>query len=344
MTDTSPIHISSTDVIVVQHTAKLAGLPTIPDPQTVSLEVLLDACEAVVVWANICDHLAAVREVYARFAAVAQYLARRDAAREGNAAMRLLEVRIGQLLPPPEPGKRTDLEPLLSEGEVRPLHRTQASEFRRMAEHAEVVEALVAESTEREPASRHQVLKAIRKLERAVRTADIAANEPPPIDAEPSEFSVIVMDPPWRYDNVATRGAAEDHYPTMSLEDLASLQLPAAENAHLYLWVTNSFMRQGFDLMDAWGFTYKTCLTWVKPQIGMGNYFRNNTEHVLFGVKGRLPTLRNNCPTWFQADRTRHSAKPESFYDLVESSSPGPYMEMFARRRRFGWHTWGNES
>jgi N6-adenosine-specific RNA methylase IME4 len=161
---------------------------------------------------------------------------------------------------------------------------------------------------------------------------------------EPTTFPVIVIDPPWRYDNVATRGAAEDHYPTMSLDELAALQLPAAADAHIYLWVTNSFLRPGFDLLDAWGFTYKTTLTWCKPQIGMGNWFRNSTEHVLFGVKGRLPTQRNDVPTWFVADRTRHSAKPESFYDLVESCSPGPYFEMFARRRRFGWHVWGNEA
>ncbi len=157
-------------------------------------------------------------------------------------------------------------------------------------------------------------------------------------------YSAIVIDPPWRYDNVATRGAAEDHYETMSLEDLAALEIPAAENAHLYLWVTNGFLREGFGLLDAWGFTYKACLTWCKPQIGMGNYFRNSTEHVYFAVRGSLPTTANNVPTWFLQNRTRHSAKPEAFYDLVERSSPGPYLEMFARRRRFGWDSWGDEA
>jgi N6-adenosine-specific RNA methylase IME4 len=161
----------------------------------------------------------------------------------------------------------------------------------------------------------------------------------------PDVFSAIVIDPPWRYDNVATRGAAEDHYPTMSLDELAAMELPAADNAHLYLWVTNGFLREGFGLVDAWGFTYKTILTWCKPQIGMGNWFRNTTEHVLFGVRGRHPTLRNDVPTHFTAPRTRHSAKPESFYDLVESCSPGPWVDMFSRNRgRFGWHTWGNEA
>ena len=160
----------------------------------------------------------------------------------------------------------------------------------------------------------------------------------------PTAWPTIVIDPPWRYDNVATRGAAEDHYPTMSLGELVDLDLPAADNAHLYLWVTNGFLPDGFDLLDAWGYRYKTVLTWCKPSIGMGNYFRNNTEHVLFGVRGSLPTQRKDVGTWFAADRGPHSSKPESFYDLVESCSPGPYLEMFARRRRFGWDTWGNEA
>lgn len=164
-----------------------------------------------------------------------------------------------------------------------------------------------------------------------------------PPDEAPTTFTTVVADPPWRYDNVTTRGAAEDHYPTMSMAELVALDVPAADTAHLYLWVTNPFMREGLDLCDAWGFTYKTLITWVKPQMGMGNYFRSATEHVIFGIRGSLPTNRNDVMTWFQADRTRHSQKPESFYDLVESCSPGPYLEMFARRRRFGWHHWGNE-
>lgn len=160
----------------------------------------------------------------------------------------------------------------------------------------------------------------------------------------PTTFAAIVIDPPWQYDNTATRGAAEDHYPTMPLNELAALTIPGTDNSHLYLWVTNGFIREGFNLLDAWNYRYKTTLTWCKPQIGMGNYFRNNTEHVLFAIRGSLPTTANDIPTWFVADRTRHSAKPECFYDIVERSSPGPYMEMFARRRRFGWHTWGNEA
>ena len=156
-------------------------------------------------------------------------------------------------------------------------------------------------------------------------------------------YRTIVADPPWRYSNRGTRGAAEDHYPTMTLEQLGRIIPPAEENAHLYLWTTNGFIYDAFTVMKTWGFAYKTLLTWVKPQIGMGNYFRNNTEHVLFGIRGKMPTLRRDCPTAFTAKRTEHSRKPDLFYDLVESMSPGPYIELFARRVRLGWEGWGNE-
>lgn len=182
---------------------------------------------------------------------------------------------------------------------------------------------------------------------RAERPALAAGSEPAAVvtaDA-PLTFPTIVIDPPWQYDNKATRGAAEDHYPTMSIAELEALELPAAENAHLYLWTTNNFLREALDLCSTWGFDYKTLLTWVKPQMGMGNYFRSVTEHVVFGVRGSLATARRDRTNVVNADRTRHSAKPDAFYDLVEQMSPGPYFEMFARRRRMGdWHVWGNEA
>jgi len=190
----------------------------------------------------------------------------------------------------------------------------------------------------------------VRELEQQVRQVKAAAltrelvNPVPAPDETPTAFATIVIDPPWQYGNKATRGAAEDHYPTMTQDELIALELPAEDDAHLYLWVTNNFLRDGLELCEAWGFAYKTMLTWVKPQMGMGNYFRSVTEHVLFGVRGSLPTLRNDRTNVISADRKRHSAKPEAFYDLVAEMSPGPYLEMFARQRRMGWHTWGNEA
>lgn len=172
-----------------------------------------------------------------------------------------------------------------------------------------------------------------------------------PVSIHPAEgtYSTVVVDPPWQYDNRGTRGAANDHYPTMTLDELAALPLPAAEEAHLYLWTTNAFLRDAFDLVEMWNFDYKATLVWVKPQMGMGNYFRISHELILFGVRGNLKTLRRDALSWFEAPRGKHSAKPDAFYELVESCSPGPYMDMFNRDggkmfRRSGWDGWGNEA
>lgn len=226
------------------------------------------------------------------------------------------------------------------------VERHQSSRWQRIAALPEpTFEGYIASTRGERELTTAGALK-LAKQHATAKGHDEQAPRPPVdnLDVVPELFSAIVIDPPWRYDNVATRGAAEDHYGTMTQAELLALELPAAANSHLYLWVTNSFIRDGFELMERWGFTYKTCLTWCKPQIGMGNYFRSTTEHVLFGIRGSWPTLTNNTPTHFIADRRRHSQKPELFYDIVEASSPGPYLEMFARRRRFGWHVWGNEA
>lgn len=312
--------------------------PVLPAPTSSSVEALTAACLAVCEWAPQCDDIAEAAEALARLAAIEQYLERRDLAGPAQEAARWLEVRIGELLGTAEHGgDRSQVT-----RELLALSKMDRWRFRKMAAHRDLVAELV-------PTSRARILKAIKQAE--ARRPDVAAAERtdapttvPPTEPDPTSFATVVIDPPWRYDNTATRGAAEDHYGTMSLDELAALRVPVAENAHVYLWVTNPFIREGFGLLDAWGLTYKTCLTWCKPQIGMGNYFRGTTEHVLFAMKGRLPTNRNDVPTHFVANRTKHSAKPESFYDLVESCSPGPYLEMFARRRRFGWHVWGTGS
>jgi N6-adenosine-specific RNA methylase IME4 len=171
-------------------------------------------------------------------------------------------------------------------------------------------------------------------------------------------YSTIVADPPWMYQKDtsggAKPGAAEAHYSTMTMREIAALPVAdlAADNAHLYLWVTvprlygdrddRSFLPP--DLMAAWGFEFKTMLTWVKDgSPGMGWYFRGCTEHVLFGVRGDLPIeSANRERNVFTARREGHSGKPSSFLDLVERVSPGPYVELFCRRPRFGWDAWGH--
>jgi N6-adenosine-specific RNA methylase IME4 len=134
----------------------------------------------------------------------------------------------------------------------------------------------------------------------------------------------------------------------MSKEQLLALPLPdlADDDCHLYLWITNRSLPKGFELMERWGFRYVTAITWAKPHFGMGNYFRGQTEHVLFGVKGSQPLKRKDVGTLFSAPRgpNGHSSKPVEFYELVETCSPGPYLEMFSRCNRDGWKAWGENA
>lgn len=169
-------------------------------------------------------------------------------------------------------------------------------------------------------------------------------------------YRTVVADPPWSYLNGAVpMGGVDKHFDTMANEDIAALPVAelAEDDAHLYLWVTNPrLFAQDHDhgvgpheIMQRWGFRYTTMLTWLKPGLGLGYYFRGSTEHVLFGVRGSLPIPGPiRIANWFQAGRSAHSRKPEAFLDLVESVSPGPYLELFARRQRLGWDTWGNEA
>lgn len=182
-----------------------------------------------------------------------------------------------------------------------------------------------------------------------------------PVEPPEGQYRTFVADPPWDYGNTSTRNAAKKHYDTMSIEALCDLDVVrdhAADEAHLYLWVTAGHLPEGFRVMEAWGFEYKTYLVWVKPQIGMGNYFRVGTELVLFGVRGGMRTMRRDVRNHFEVSRSKHSAKPPQFHDLVASCSPGPYMELFSRcyaedmldglcqcsSCRLGWTTWGDQS
>jgi N6-adenosine-specific RNA methylase IME4 len=117
----------------------------------------------------------------------------------------------------------------------------------------------------------------------------------------------------------------------------------AAPDAHLWLWVTNSTLVVGPTVMTAWGFSYRSCLTWIKPRWGLGGYLRNQTEHLLLGVRGRAPIRFRAQGSWFYAPVQDHSHKPDEQYAIIERCSRGPYLELFARRRQPGWDVWGNE-
>lgn len=173
-------------------------------------------------------------------------------------------------------------------------------------------------------------------------------------------FSTVLADPPWRFQNRTGKMAPEhrrlSRYGTMTLDEIKAL--PVAEHvkepAHLYLWVPNALLPEGIDVLRAWGFEYKSNLVWHKVRKdggsdgrGVGFYFRNVTELVLFGVRGR--NARTLAPGRRQvnllASRKReHSRKPDELYDVIEQCSSGPFLELFARGSRRGWTTWGNQS
>jgi N6-adenosine-specific RNA methylase IME4 len=143
-------------------------------------------------------------------------------------------------------------------------------------------------------------------------------------------------------------------YPTMSFEEIAALPVGglALPQSHVYLWSPNALLLEALTIMQAWGFTYKTNVVWYKVRKdggpdgrGVGFYFRNVTELLLFGVKGRLRTLEagRSQVNIIVTRKQEHSRKPDEFYDLIERCSPGPFLELFARRRRDNWTHWGNE-
>lgn len=174
----------------------------------------------------------------------------------------------------------------------------------------------------------------------------------------PACFGTILADPPWQFDNRTGKMAPEHkrlrRYPTMTFEEIMELPVSriAKPASHLYLWVPNALLAQGLEVMRRWGFTYKTNLVWYKIRKdggpdgrGVGFYFRNVTELVLFGVRGRLRTEQpgRRQVNIISSCKREHSRKPDEQYRIIESCSPGPYLEMFARHEREGWTQWGNE-
>jgi N6-adenosine-specific RNA methylase IME4 len=154
------------------------------------------------------------------------------------------------------------------------------------------------------------------------------------------KFRTLVIDPPWDYEWLSIAGRAAPGYATMTHDELLSLDVAAwvdAEFCHLYLWTTNNFLTRAVDLMQQWGFQHKTVLTWVKPRWGLGSYFRNSTEQVLFGTTGTQNTRTGDIGTHFEAPMGEHSEKPEKFYDIVRRASFPPYGEAFQRKERDGF-------
>ena len=174
----------------------------------------------------------------------------------------------------------------------------------------------------------------------------------------PGKYATIVADPPWDYGVDHERWVNGNHggvtrpaipYSPMSLDEINALPVHelAAKECRLFLWTTNRFLRPSFDVLDAWGFQYRQTLVWHKthgPSPFGGSVAPNHAEFLLVATRGSPKILARATSSVVMAPKQAHSAKPEAFLDLVEQVSPGPYLEMFARRNRLGWDTWGNEA
>lgn len=164
--------------------------------------------------------------------------------------------------------------------------------------------------------------------------------------ARGDRFGTIYADPPWTYDNQSTRAAQGGHYGGMTVDELCELPVKdlAAKDSHLHMWTTNAFLFDCARIFDVWGFEFRSTFVWVKPQMGIGNYWRNSHEFLLTGIRGNAKRFNDHSlKSWLECDRSRHSEKPFIVRDMIRKASPGPYLEMFARTPADGWTCWGNE-
>jgi N6-adenosine-specific RNA methylase IME4 len=169
----------------------------------------------------------------------------------------------------------------------------------------------------------------------------------PPPELPTGVYDVIYADPPWEYQFVSDNSdAIENHYPTMNLQAICDMKVPASDNCLLLMWTTAPKLEEAFKVINAWGFTYKTNAVWDKETIGMGYWFRGQHEHLLVATKGNFntPHPQDRTPSVYREKKGKHSKKPEYFYELIESQYPNrKYIELFARNTRTGWASFGNQ-
>jgi len=182
----------------------------------------------------------------------------------------------------------------------------------------------------------------INKAYRQIRQIEAKENQP----AMPkNKFQIILADPPWKYEHpISDSRRIENQYPTMDLEEIKALKIPAEDNAVLFLWATAPKLEESLEVMKAWNFNYRTCAIWNKMSIGPGYWFRNQHELLLIGTKGKVnpPEPTKRVSSVFSFKRTEHSKKPEYVYELIEKLFPNSsYLELFARNKRIKWISWG---
>lgn len=235
--------------------------------------------------------------------------------------------------------------------EIAAKHGVTERTIRRDGKRAEAFERLEISAPEKARAVLHgekrfnEVHQELKREQRLAFAKELDAKPPAPPDGS---FDVIICDPPWRYDSRAEdlthRGRLP--YPDMDVEQICKLPVPklAEPNCLLWLWTTNAFMGQAYQVLNEWGFEGKTILTWVKDRMGVGNWLRGQTEHCILAVRGAPITTLTNQTTVLEGAIREHSRKPDSFFDLVNVLCHGRKLEMFAREARPGWQSWGGET
>lgn len=158
------------------------------------------------------------------------------------------------------------------------------------------------------------------------------------VSAPARSYATVLADPPWNLQQIGRLGPPDR---LMTADQISALPVADLVEPDAHLWLCQPVDWQ--QVMEAWGFSYRSILTWIKPNLGLGRYLRNQTEHLLLGVRGRAPIQFRGQGSWLYAPRQEHSHKPEEQYAVIERCSPGPYLELFARRPRPGWHVWGDE-
>lgn len=316
-------------------------LPTVPTPTpalAISVERVLQIERETVAALPLIDSVDVLEEGRAALRALESYVRDKQLKRPLQGAQRRTEARIGELLGEPQWGRGIEISH--DQSQVAAIDR---HDFRILA-HAYRGDAPLAEDEWRK--ARSTVVATVRER----------MGMRPETPLLPSgQFSCIVADPPWRLDTGSDMFAGDGDdghqalaYTQMSVEDITALEVEsrAADDAHLYLWTTNRYLERAYGVARAWGFKPSVLLVWCKQPrgVGLGDTFRLTTEFVLFCRRGNLAHARIVPTTWFDWPRGQHSVKPDAFYELIESVSPGPHLEMFARRERPGWIAWGAEA
>lgn len=229
-------------------------------------------------------------------------------------------------------------------GRTRELIAASVGVSARTVQEALTVRRHDPELFERVKAGDVKVHTAARRVRRTLRDAAL-----PPVPLMPTgPFDLVYADPAWQLGHPDGAHSPENHYPTLPLEEIKALRVPAAEDAVLFLWAVNMLMPQALEVMVAWGFSYKAQLVWVKESPALGNWVRNQHELLLIGRKGKFPTPdpEDRPGSVIQAKRGRHSEKPACVYELIERMYPhASKLELFARgTSRAGWVAWGNEA